>query len=239
MNSDYAPVLDQNAVRTRFLFATANPLLVFQKELFPTVELLGGSVGPLQLLPVTPTSNFAGSRRAAQAMTLRDFVLKRSKELEFVESPDLRQDAEAVSRWLADCASRPVPLAAIVHVFQSMVADLTPADLDEVWWALASSGCPRRFSPQDRDWVALLQAVGRRDGARMAASSRRLLEAEPGLSVSSQRYLVAAGMLGSIAQQDSAAARDLWSRYAPNLGRAEDLLLRFLVARSGFAPPAN
>jgi hypothetical protein len=124
-------------------------------------------------------------------------------------------------------------------VFQPMVADLTASDLDEVWWKLASSGCPRRFSPQDRDWVALLQAVGRRDGARMATSARRLLEAEPGLSVPSQRYLIAAGMLGSIAQRDPAAARELWSRYASSLGPADDLLLRFLVARSRFEPPAN
>jgi hypothetical protein len=66
----------------------------------------------------------------------------------------------------------------------------------------------------------------------MAATARRLLDAEPALSLSSKRYLVAAGMLGSIAQRDPAAARELWSRHAPSLGSSEDLLLRFLVARS-------
>jgi hypothetical protein len=152
---------------------------------------------------------------------------------------ELREHAQMISQWLGDCAHRPVPLTGIIRVFQPMVADLTGSDLDEVWWKLASSGCPRRFSPQDRDWVALLQAVGRRDGARMATSARRLLEAEPGLSVPSQRYLIAAGMLGSIAQQDPAAARELWSRYASSLGPADDLLLRFLVARSRAEPPAN
>ena len=42
MNSDYRPVLDQDAVRTRFLAASATSLVVFEKELFPTVELLSG-----------------------------------------------------------------------------------------------------------------------------------------------------------------------------------------------------
>src|SRR5205823_6318820 len=32
MNSDYAPVLDQYAVRARFFHGDANPLVVFQKE---------------------------------------------------------------------------------------------------------------------------------------------------------------------------------------------------------------
>jgi hypothetical protein len=120
-----------------------------------------------------------------------------------------------------------------------MVADLTASDLDEIWWALASSGCPRRFSQRDRDWIAVLQAIGRRDGARMATSARRLLEAEPDLGVPSRRYVVAAAMLCSIAQGDPAAARELWSRYASSLGPAEDLLLGLLVARSRGDSPAN
>src|SRR5207302_1850446 len=78
MNSDYAPVLDQYAVRARFLRAHASSLVAFQKELFPMVELLSGISGAPAGLPVTPSPNFAGSRRAAQAMALHDFLLGRS-----------------------------------------------------------------------------------------------------------------------------------------------------------------
>ena len=73
----------------------------------------------------------------------------------------------------------------------------------------------------------------------MATSARRLLDTEPDLSVPTQRYLVAAGMLGSIGQGDPAAARELWSRYASSLGSSEDLLLRVLVARSKGDSQAN
>jgi hypothetical protein len=73
----------------------------------------------------------------------------------------------------------------------------------------------------------------------MASTARRLLELEPELSTPSKRYLVAAAMLGSIAQKDPAAARELWSRHAPSLERTKDLLLSFLVARSTSGSPAN
>jgi spermidine synthase len=240
MNSDYAPVVDQNAVRARFLLLHANQLLVFQKQLFPIVELLSGARGEFPVTSVTRSTSFEGSRRAVEAMWLRDLLLQRTTaEDQLVESRELHEHARALSRWLEDCERRPVPLTSIIRVFQSMVADLSAGELDQVWWALASSGCPRHFSAQDRDWVALLQAIGRRDGARMATSARRLLAAEPGLSVPSRRYLVAAGMLGSIAQKDLAGARELWSGNAGSLGSTGDLLLRVLVARSGSGPPAN
>ncbi len=240
MNSDYAPVLDQKAVRARFLLSNANPLLVFQRQLFPTVELLSGAHGSPPVTLVTRSPLFDGSRRAVEAMWLRELLLKRTTaESQFVESKELHEHARALSEWLKDCERRPVPLTSIIRVFQSMVADLAPGELDEVWWALASSGCPRHFSAQDRDWVALLQAIGRRDAARMATSARQLLAAEPGLSLPSKRYLVAAGMLGSIARKDPTEARELWSRNASSLGPTEDLLLRVLVARSGSGPPAK
>jgi hypothetical protein len=120
-----------------------------------------------------------------------------------------------------------------------MVADLTTDDLDAVWWKLSSSGCPRRFSAQDRNWIALLHAIGRRDGARMAEAAQQLLAAEPDLGATSKRYLVAAGMLGSIAQGRPAEASELWARHQGSLGHDPDLLLRVLVARSERQPQAK
>jgi len=240
MNSDYAPVLDQNAVRARFLSSDARPLLVFQKQLFPTVELLSGVGMPGSVTSASAGLYFEGSQRAVQAMWLRDVFLRRTSLAEqVVASRELHDHASAVSDWMNDCARRPVPLTSLVRVGQAMVADLTPGDLDAVWWALSSTGCPRRFSAQDRDWIALLQAIGRRDGARMAAAARQLLAAEPDLGAPSKRYLVAAGMLGSVAEGKPVDARELWARHQGSLGPGEDLLLRVLVARSRREPQAK
>jgi hypothetical protein len=79
----------------------------------------------------------------------------------------------------------------------------------------------------------VLEAVGRRDGRQTAATSRAVLAAQPRLDPGSRRFLVTAGMLGSLAQDDIAAARDLWLREGRSIGLSDDLLLRVLVARSG------
>ena len=233
MNSDYWPVLDQGAVRTRFLRAGATSLVHFQRELFPTVELLSGVSILDELTTITLTSFFDGSRRAVQAMWVSGVLLGR---LEIADSKlvpkELQDHTRTVVEWLKNCDRQAVPLTSLIWVIQSVLAELPAQDLDEIWYAIASRGCGRRFSEQDRQWVAFLQAVGQRNPARMAEASRQLLQAEPGLSPSSKRYLVAGGMLGSIAQGQPAAAHALWSEYGEPLGAPNDLLLEFLVARS-------
>jgi hypothetical protein len=61
----------------------------------------------------------------------------------------------------------------------------------------------------------------------------QLLDAETTLTGPTQRYLVVAGLLGSIASGNESDARDLWTRYASTVGASDDLLLRVLVARIG------
>jgi spermidine synthase len=239
MNSDYAPVLDQGAVRARFLFSDARPLVVFQRELLPTVEMLSGAGMPGSVTAVSRAPYYEGTRRAVEAMWLRDVFLHRASLAEAtVASRELQDHAGAVADWLSTCDQKPVPLTSLVRAAQAMVAELTPGDLDAVWWAISSTGCPRHFSAQDREWVALLQSIGRRDASRMAQTARQLLTAEPDLGAPSRRYLVAAGMLGSLAQGKPAEARELWAGQRAALGSEQDLLVRVLVARSNSeAPP--
>ena len=111
------------------------------------------------------------------------------------------------------------------------MSDLKPAELDQVWQSVAGA-CGEPPSRQ-RQWLAYFRAAGRRDGAGMAATARQLLDMETTLTGPTQRYLVVAGLLGSIASQDLAGARDLWTRYASTVGASDDLLLRVLVARIG------
>src|SRR5262249_43269726 len=160
MNSDYAPVLDQGAVRARFLLLDARPLTVFEKQLFPMVEMLSGVLMPGSVTQVTPTPYLEGARRAGEGMALRDLLLGRPSPWEqVIVSDELRGHARAVSEWLGDCDKLPVPLTSLVRVGQSMVAVLTSDDLDAVWWALSSTRCLRPFSPQAPDSIPLLPAI--------------------------------------------------------------------------------
>jgi predicted membrane-bound spermidine synthase len=233
MNSDYEPVLDQSAVRTRFLGSSAKALMVFEKQLFPTVEMLSGIHRPGAVTSVTPSPFFEGTQRALDAMRLRDLLLKRIPLTDAsVQSPGLGEHARAVSLWLEQCKGEEVPLTSLLRVAQAMVADLTIADLESVWGALFSSECAQRFSQQDLEWLGLLRAIGRRDASAMASGARHLLSVERDLAIPTKRYLIAAGMLGSIALGDLAGAHELWSSHRASMPGPGDLLLQLLVARS-------
>jgi len=232
MNSDYFPVLDQNAARTRFLGISALPLPVFTSSYFPVVEMLSGARRSGEVTSVTAAPYFEGSRRAWEAVWLRDVIVKRQQVTErSVVSPDLHEQVQRLSRWLRNCDPAALPLADFIPVAQLLVSDLKPAELDQVWQSVAGA-CGEPPSRQ-RQWLAYFRAAGRRDGAGMAATARQLLDMETTLTGPTQRYLVVAGLLGSIASQDLAGARDLWTRYASTVGASDDLLLRVLVARIG------
>jgi len=160
---------------------------------------------------VTPARFFVGSRMGLEAMWLRDALLHRLDASEqFVVSPELHEHARVLAEWLDNCAGRALPLRSLLLVAEAMLAELAPRDLETIWTAVR--GCDRSLSARDREWLEVLEAIGRRDGRETAAASRAVLAAEPRLDPASRRFLVTAGMLGSLPQCNVTDARDLWLR---------------------------
>jgi spermidine synthase len=232
VNSDYAPVLDQNAARTMFLRADAHALTLFQKTPFPAVELLSGMRRSRGTTDVAIERTFENGRRSVEAMYLFDVLLKRvdANEVRFVASDDLHEDARKVSRWLGTCGTP--PFASLVRVLQRSLADLSSDEADAIFRSIDSGRCGDGFRPFERDWLGLLHAVGRRDAPGMVAAAGQVLVEERELSAPSVHYAVAAGMLGALAQGDMTGAREIWVRYGQSIPVTDDLLLRALVARA-------
>ena len=231
MNSDYAPVLDQNAARTFFLMVQANALTTFQKSPFPALEMLSGVPRSRGTTAITPAPTFEPARRSLEAMYLRDVLLRKvdPAKVRFVLSDDLHEDAKAVSEWLRSCGALPFP--SVVRVLQRCLPDLSADEADAIFNALESGGCAPRVLGMERDWLELLHSVGARDPAGMASGARKLLAQPAGMSAPAVRYAVAAGMLGSIVRGDLAGARELWSRHGGGVPLSDDWLLRMMVAR--------
>jgi len=94
--------------------------------------------------------------------------------------------------------------------------------------------CAPKLTTQEKQWVTLFKAVGNRDASRMATAARTLLVNVNPSQLAAVRYLVASGMLGSLAQGDKAESYQLWSKYrAMMFGDIQtDLLFRLLAAES-------
>jgi spermidine synthase/MFS family permease len=237
-NSDYYPVLDQNAARARFLGETANEFATFVRSPLPALEMLTGQGPAWRETAVNPSSYAAVTGAAFTAMALRDYFLQGSFLPAYSGLPEsIRSDALLVKKLFHRCdasASRDEALRSLHATAIRMIPYLTPGELAAVWQRLESGPCAKALPPSFKKTVELFKATSRRDSKRMAAIAEELLVEDDHLTPGNRKYLLATAMLGSVAHGDYAATRSLWSRYQSMWfgGRESDLLFRLLAAET-------
>lgn len=239
-NSDYYPVLDQNAANARFRKADALDLLRLAADPVPLFRFLKADEEPWGVTRVTTTPYYKKTQLIANALALRNFLLHGSFPDAVGGSDDIltledRSDAENLRMMLQNC--RYVPEESrkgnLFVAAAKMVAYLTPGELAPVWSAILTSPCGASLTPLEQAHLSFFRALSRRDPRDTAFYARHLLESDPHLSQGSMEYLVAAGMLGSLAQEDRKSALRLWQQYRREIfGRDEpDIVFRFLKAQ--------
>jgi spermidine synthase len=237
-NSDYDPVLDQNAARARFLGSTAQKLLHFTHTPLPTLEMLSGQRASWQHTDVNPSEYLLESRAAFTAMALRDYFLRGTFYTNYGDLPgQVKNDAIRVKELFYEC--RPVQyqnehIGSLFATSIRMIPYLTPSELDAIWKRLETGPCATSLSGPIKQFIAFFKAVSHRKAHDMSVISKGLLDGSSNMTPATIKYLVASAMLGSIVQGDHVASRELWDRYKTAMfGNEEpDLLFRLLVAES-------
>ena len=235
-NSDYHPVLDQNAARARFLGASAQMLMDLPHLPLPAMEILDGSGSGRGVTEVTPSVHFQKSQESVTAMGMRDYF--RTGDETTLDAPEeQRRNAILLKRI---CAGKASPdenerIGIVFGLSVAMIPYLAPREMDPFWKTLDSGRCATIFSPWEREWHGLFQAADHRDASRMLEGARALLERREDIPPAARRYLLASGMLGALAQGDREESLRLWARYKGMVfgGNEPDLLFRLLAAESG------
>ncbi len=235
-NSDYYPVLDQNAARIRFLQANAQELLTFSHAPLPVLKMLSPSHSLLESTDITPSPDDTNSRYAHIAMVMRDYLLKGRSLRD--DPPAVQQQALQFKEVFCDCRSVPDQvgrLSALFNVSYLMTSYLTPQELSAIWKKMESCSCARSLSTAEKNWVRLFKAVGSRDASSMAESAKVLLASTPEMPPALYKYCVASEMLGSLMQGRREDALKLWQTHRPLMyGNSQpDLLFRLLATESG------
>lgn len=237
-NSDYYPVLDQNAARTRFLNRSAVELIFFSQLQLPTAELLSGSAPTAGPTEVTPTMAFTKTKAVQQAMALREFFLRGRFDPKYGDIPDEdRNAALQLKRMFHEPGAvrgEEARLTCLFYTAENLVPFLSPGELEAIWRSLERGAGATSLSVRERQSFELLKAVSRRDAPAMARSASVLLADPPGLAPASLRYAAASGMLGYLMQGKREESYRLWSRCQEALfGSGQpDLLFRLLVGES-------
>lgn len=234
-NSDYYPVLDQNAARTRFLKSRATEIIDWVYEPLPAFEMLSGSGNSWGQTEITLSPLFEKTGFFSTAMALRDFYLKGDFNPKYAEIPDeIIKSAVQLKKILQNCGTSDDQdkIDAIFITAKNMIPYLKSDESDAVWKSLKSGQCKPSLSSREEQWISLFKAIGRRDAQVMAGISRTLLENGGDWDKERLKYLIVTAMLGEMAQGNREEAINIWSNYQSKVDRNSrpEILLRLLSA---------
>jgi predicted membrane-bound spermidine synthase len=242
-NSDYFPVVDQRASKTRFTQTRVGELTELQSSAVPMLEMLDGSFTPAANRASTYSLTLADAA-GAEAWTLHDVVTGRGAP----ERPDSQEDsrelaARLVRAWMTSCSpdlSFEKMLPSFVSVAEIANPHLPAPAAADLWRAVNESACAKRLPQGERGWLELFAAVGRRDAPGMAGQGVRLLNAAPQVRSSATELAFIAAVTGLVCEGEMGPANTVleqgtrhWLR--PGVRRTE---LRYLhtLANDPFVP---
>jgi len=237
-NSDYYPYVDQSAARTRFLQSDAFEFHTLSNTLLPLFEMLTGSEPKWSVTEVSFPTFLFKLQSAYIAMVIRDYTLTGSIDPRYGNvPPEIRQKAGRFRELFygcragADASSRHGSLFAGAV---AMIPYLRPPELEAVWKKLEAGPCAQSLLPAERQWIALFKAVGTRDAAAISLGAGTILANGQPVQPDALRFVVAAGMAGSLMQDDREGSLALWTAYRNRMfgNSPPDLMFRLLEAES-------
>jgi spermidine synthase len=216
-NSDYAPVLDQNAARHRFTEKSAADVVALLNAELPLLEMLERERSRRPVNPLFKGAYaFERVENTRLAWYARDFLLRARAPAPESVPRELQKDLELVKLRLIECREPrelDVWLHSAMRVARALNPYLAPDDLAPVWARIMGSACYGALEDFQRRWLALFQAVGARNGARMAELAAPLIAGEQPLIADAREYLLLVAMTGYVASGDRAKALELWETY--------------------------
>ena len=216
-NSDYAPVLDLNAARHRFMEKSASDVVALLNAELPLLEMLERDRSRRAVNPLFRGAYaFERVENTRLAWYAREFLLRPLAPVPDSVPRELQKDLELVKLRLIECREPrelDVWLHSALRVAKALNPYLAPDDLAPIWARLMGGACYARLADFQRRWLALFQAVGARNAARMAELAAPLISTDRPLVADAREYLLLAALTGYVASGEKPKALELWQAY--------------------------
>ena len=209
-NSDFYPIVDQRASKTRFTQVRVREFMDLQVSAMPLLELMAGAPSPSARRHDVPATTLLEASTGT-AWQLYDVFFA-----EKVTPPadlDVRHlAARAVQQWAAKCP----PDLGFDEVLPSMVSlaedvnpRIDPDSAARLWRSISSSACAVKLDPARKRWLELFDATARRDTNGMARYGLQILDANRGTRNASIEYAFFAAVTGATIGGDLRLAHKL------------------------------
>jgi hypothetical protein len=236
-NSDYYPVLDQQAARSRFLNENALKFLRLRFVPLAFSEILEGRPARKGRTDIDKNFLLLAGNYANQAMLLyRYFSAVNDREAALLNNMNektriLVQDLEELRGQCRPEEQEDKWLSALRRLAWATIPYLTAGEMGTIWGDLESDSCYQVQPDLVHVWLELYRAVSSRDLAGTLNATDKLLPAGKIPHSKDNSYLVAAAMLSHLGIDNKAAAVEIWGRYlAPDELPME---LRLLASTAG------
>ena len=239
-NSDYFPFLDLNAGRARFKQNIATLFYRWSTSLLPVLEMLG--IGSFDFAAVTPDTTF---QRTAMISNARDVSAALTRQT--------HQDSNIVSLGPALTTLGLLPgvceaggfdeewLLGLHTLAELSLAFTAPATSAELLEQAFPPHCRAAASARLLAWFELYQAVGNRNGRRMARNAEKVLELDPKADGARRLYAYTAALLGHLASGHAERTLELWDNHEALIGDLRvtpEIELIMSLAQHTKLPPA-
>jgi spermidine synthase len=239
-NSDYAPIVDLYAVRSRFYSANTSDLFHNARiDRLPIVQMLGKRPSLSDNSMVT-YSNYPRSERIHVANLLHQYFKEGQWRWSHPDQPvreEIMRDAIIAKQVLMhECSQNFIEFEhewrkAMLHIIANLVPYLSSEKRAELFRYIENPSCASRFTAFQRDFVALLKAVGNQEPLLMVRHSNKLLENEQFEDADLLEYILSAGILGNLSLDNVDEAKLLWINFGKLLPyeNRQSMAMRLLV----------
>ena len=233
-NSDYYPVLDQNATRTRFLSLDATDIYNFTHHYHPVVSLLCNKKTNYDSTDITLNMFFPNTKEANDAKELFDFFVNSNDFNYSLLSEEIKLEAQLTKELFIlkkEHQAKNNRLPMLLNTSIRMTPYLTPKEMNQVWNSLCVIQ-DSTLTNEEKAWVNLFKAVGQRNIESIISASDSIFSTySDGLPIQPKEYLVSAAMIAHIAKGSYDKAQIIWWRYNNTSDNPKSkMLFEFLLA---------
>ncbi len=217
-NSDYFPILDQNATRARFKKTSAELLTRWRGIQF----FMDDTSAIPQPTPYAINADTISSQQVLIANKMQDFLASVNYNDLFSENyyesmivfdDEMSRFVEGV-RFCRTADNAWVRSA--IWVANNVTNFVSAEKSAEVWKNVSGFSCPDE-SAEKMKWVSLFSAIGVRNYGSIYAMTKSLLDDPSVVDPAIRRYLVFMNIASSVKRGDFVASYNTFLRYHPNL----------------------
>ena len=215
-NSDYFPIVDTNAVKSRFL----NQSVLELKSLgyFLPFNLFHSNYPQINGDKITVRADdYTRTELAKNAVRYRDALLHLKK------TRDIRDSSV---RWMIDQLNSTTPACVnpqnqrawedgLYSVGMITSLYLTSEQTKPLWAMIRKKACFNKASREARDWLLFTEATNARDISAMRSKANALLSSESEKNTADLPYLLGIAMIADLIQGDRKAAQLAFATYYP------------------------